>query len=528
MALMSCPHCGKKISDTSDKCMYCGENIKEIVSEKKQEVKNEIGNKKRNKQNKVIMIEGVIGAAMILFIMFYISLVMKLETFSLMAAEGLLLSILIPVVRFLCFAFGENRYGNSNISIKKLIDKYLYAESILVWQLVLIIGIVVIFLANNPEYSYYNKDTSIEISIALVLVVTSAISTRNNYKLFVGMDFPIKKLLYYVDIIALVCFCFCMGNTSDPIVSSFMIACVVLYLLSFLTMLVPKYISVIKDSGFPILLEYKNIDQETKVNYGNIVWGCKDRLRHNYLSLLKVNDVDFEEELKSLEELEDKILLLKFSKKDDILGMIDWLIINLKNIIKNKNILVDGRVEKLEINKHVLAVFFEGNIYFFDEDSYEMYDDETVTRDQIDSFGILYLLEDAPTYNPNFKTVDRPSIGYIYDNPKLNAYNEREYMRDMAEYQANLIDANLHNQREREKYIDSLGKTIEVEYIFIMLNKESPFTLTWNKKENLSLMQFLKNEYPDVEWLDQKELKNRMELLKTLQTIETQNEKRSH
>lgn len=38
MALIICPHCGQKISDTVEKCVHCGKLVKESVEEEKKEV----------------------------------------------------------------------------------------------------------------------------------------------------------------------------------------------------------------------------------------------------------------------------------------------------------------------------------------------------------------------------------------------------------------------------------------------------------------------------------------------------------
>ena len=54
MALVNCPECGNKVSDTAEKCPYCGYSIAKYIEEKKKE---ELAKQQREEEERLISIE---------------------------------------------------------------------------------------------------------------------------------------------------------------------------------------------------------------------------------------------------------------------------------------------------------------------------------------------------------------------------------------------------------------------------------------------------------------------------------------
>ena len=183
---------------------------------------------------------------------------------------------------------------------------------------------------------------------------------------------------------------------------------------------------------------------------------------------------------------------------------INYLISVASNLVKNSKYFGYGYLLGYDVDdKKARVIINDGNIYFFDDDTYEMFEDETIMNNEISHIEIYTTEENAPTYNPKYQNKptapSSASVNLHWDNEWMQKNVEHEYQRKLLEYQANLINTQMHNQNEERKYQESQGKTREVKYIDICFKDPNIEKLSWKYSEGHF---YIKEQLPAVDIVD--------------------------
>lgn len=269
-------------------------------------------------------------------------------------------------------------------------------------------------------------------------------------------------------------------------------------------MKIPKYAKIIIKSGFQELLIHNDIHNQDRMTGQMFTFSDRHVLKRKYLE--NNENALLNEKITKLEKLKIDLEQEKFSEneKNRIMETINYLISVASNLVKNSKYFGYGYLLGYDVDdKTARVIINDGNIYFFDDDTYEMFEDETIMNNEISHIEIYTTEENAPTYNPKYQNKptapSSASVNLHWDNEWMQKNVEHEYQRRLLEYQANLINTQMHNQNEERKYQESQGKTREVKYIDICFKDPNIEKLSWKYSEGHF---YIKEQLPAVDIVD--------------------------
>lgn len=236
-----------------------------------------------------------------------------------------------------------------------------------------------------------------------------------------------------------------------------------------------KYKQMIKEAGFEDIIEFNDLHSDSKFVGNKLRRSDKEMIKQKLINKQESPTV-LAKKIEKLEKLEKDLKEEAFSKKENILETIDYLITiysNLQEINEDLGEEYDSGLYLPGYNfsgNEAYLLIGNGNIYLVDYATYEIL--VAIDKDKISHIEIESEEEVAPAYVPKYKNAPSAMLtNQTWNNQSTDQYMQNyyknEYERKLAQYQVDLINVNAYNQNEQRKYEESLGKTRMVKHLYI-------------------------------------------------------------
>lgn len=241
-----------------------------------------------------------------------------------------------------------------------------------------------------------------------------------------------------------------------------------------------SYKDVIKEARMPYILSHINHDNYESILKDKYIDICQETINPEDVNSKYHAGFTLEEKIANLENVYKDLLSSKGLNKK-VLPALEHVIVYGKNKVKYREIIEDGELytsayydgvidcehifrcklsTKVLGKPHYKIIAYKDKMFFFKSDTYELDETFTMSADELSHIERFKYEEKKDEYKPNYARVRKPINKALTCNiPELKIRYEAEYKRDLERYNANLVQAEMHNVEEERKYQESIGKT---------------------------------------------------------------------
>lgn len=241
-----------------------------------------------------------------------------------------------------------------------------------------------------------------------------------------------------------------------------------------------SYKDVIKEARMPYILSCVNHENYEKILKDKYIDICKETINPEDENSTYHAGFTIEDKVTNLENVYNDLLLAKGLNKK-VLPALERVIDYGKNKVKYREIIENGELyttayydgvincehifrcklsSKVLGKPHYKIIAYKDKIFFFRSDTYELDDTFTILADELSYIERFKYEEKKEEYKPTYAKVRKPINKALTCNiPELRIRYEAEYKRDLEKYNAEIVQAEIHNMEEERKYQESIGKT---------------------------------------------------------------------
>lgn len=241
-----------------------------------------------------------------------------------------------------------------------------------------------------------------------------------------------------------------------------------------------SYKDVIKEARMPYILSHINHDNYERILKDKYIDICQETINIEDVNSAYHAGFTLEEKVANLVNVYNDLLSAKGLNKK-VLPALERVIDYGKNKVKYSEIIENGELYtsayydgvidcehifrckfsiKVLGKPHYKIIAYKDKMFFFKSDTYELDETFTMSANELSYIERLKYEEKKDEYKPTYAKVRKPINKALTCNiPELKIRYEAEYKRDLEKYNADLVQAGIHNIEEERKYQESIGKT---------------------------------------------------------------------